>query len=161
MAFERHPSAEERRRSVLVLIRTLLQEIPGLLSEHRQECLGIALWKITEAEGLHKHKTRFRSEASLAVRDDLRHDHVFQRANMVQALMQANPDAVEGILADAVGCTITKAEHASLGQFKHLDGWERYRQAGIVVIDMETGKPFEFPPPHQAVLRISPRHPRN
>jgi hypothetical protein len=63
---------------------------------------------------------------------------------MVKVLMEASPEAVDEILKKAVGCTITKDEHDLLGRFQHLDGWERYRRAGIVVIDMETGKPFEF-----------------
>jgi hypothetical protein len=147
MAFQRHRSAEERRRSAVILAKTLLQELPGLLPEHRRECLGIALWKYTEAEGISKYKTRFRSEATLAAASaDLRHDYVFQRANMIEALMQAKSEDVDKIIKGAVGCTVTKDEHARLDQFKHLDGWERYRQARIVVIDMETGKPFELPP---------------
>ena len=145
MAFQRHRSAEERKCSAIVLAKTLLQEVPGLLPEHRRECLSIALWKYTEAEGLSKHKTRFRSKASLAAPSDLRHDHVFQRANMIDALMQAKPEDIEEILKNAVGCTVTKEEHTLLERFKHLDGWERYRQAGIIVIDMETEKPREFP----------------
>ena len=146
MAFQRHPSAEERRRSAVVLAKTLLQELPGLLPAHRRECLGIALWKYTEAEGVSKYKTRFRSEASLATPRDFRHDHVFQRVSMIEALMQAKPEDVDEIIKGAVGCTVTKDEHTRLDRFRHLDGWERYRQARIVVIDMETGKPFELPP---------------
>ena len=125
-----------------------MQDIPGLLPEHRRECLGIALWKYTEAEGSSKYKTRFRSKASLsAAPRDLRHDHVYQRAIMIEALLQAKSEDVDEILRNAVGCTVTKEEHTLLEQFKHLDGWERYRQAGMVVIDMETGQPFEFPLP--------------
>jgi hypothetical protein len=64
---------------------------------------------------------------------------------MIDALMQAKPEDIEEILKNAVGCTVTKEEHTLLERFKHLDGWERYRQAGIIVIDMETEKPREFP----------------
>jgi hypothetical protein len=66
---------------------------------------------------------------------------------MIEALLQAKSEDVDEILRNAVGCTVTKEEHTLLEQFKHLDGWERYRQAGMVVIDMETGQPFEFPLP--------------
>lgn len=148
MAFQRHPFAEERRRSAVVLIKTLLEE-PGLWPKHRREFLKIALFKLTEAEGVSKYKTRLRSEASLAASfsdRDLRHDHVFQRADMVEALMQAKPGDVDEIINRAVGCTVTKNEHRLLDQFKNSDGWERYRKANIVVIDMETRKPLELPP---------------
>jgi hypothetical protein len=145
MAFQRHPFAEQRRRSAVVLAKVLLREVPGLLPEHRRECLGIALWKYTEAEGVHKHKTRFRSKASLSASPaDLRHDHVFQRANMIEALMRVGETGVEEIIKNAVGCTITKAAHIRLNEFKHLDGWERYNRAGIEIIDMEAETPLEF-----------------
>jgi hypothetical protein len=75
----------------------------------------------------------------------LRHDHVLQRKYMVDALLNANHEAVATILNKAIGCIVTKAEHDKLRQFANFDGWERYRQAGIVIIDMETGRPFDFP----------------
>jgi hypothetical protein len=107
------------------------------MHEHRRECLKLALWKLTEAEWTHKYKTRYRSQAALsAVKKELRHDHVFQREKMVEALL-SNPDSVDDILSRAVGCTITKDEHVMLNKFKNLDGWERYKQAGITVVDME------------------------
>jgi hypothetical protein len=145
MSYERHPHAEERRRSAVVLVRTLL-EAKALWKAHRVEFLKKALWKVTEADGVRKHETLYRSKASLRQSNDLRHDHVWQRANMVKNLM-ANPNDVEAILNKAVGCTITKHEHTLLNRFSNLDGWERYRQAGIVVIDMATGAEFKFPKP--------------
>jgi hypothetical protein len=146
LPFKRRPDAEEIKDSAAILAKTLLQDIPGLLPEHRRECMRIALWKITEAEAgrTGKHRTRFRSMASLSG-EALRHDHVFQQAKMLDALMEAKPEGVDAILRNAVGCTVTKEEHYLLDRYKHLDGWERYKQAGIVVIDMETGKPFGFP----------------
>jgi hypothetical protein len=63
---------------------------------------------------------------------------------MVDALLKS-PEAVTRILNKAVGCIVTKAEHDKLRQFERdFDGWERYRQAGIVIIDMETAKRFDF-----------------
>ena len=63
---------------------------------------------------------------------------------MIEALIRAGEKGVEEIIKHAVGCTITKVEHTRLNEFKHLDGWERYRPAGIEVIDMETEPPLEF-----------------
>jgi hypothetical protein len=145
-SFKRHPLAEERTRSAVTLIKALLQ-MPGLISEHRREFLKIALWKVTEAEGSSKHKTQLQSQAARTAPrgTKLQHDHVFQRAKMVDTLLEAEPHGIDAILQGAVGCTITKDEHTRLNDFKHLDGWDRYRAAGIVVIDMDTGKPFTFP----------------
>jgi hypothetical protein len=151
MAFRQHEFAEERKHSSHVLIRILLQENAGLSDEHRQEFLRLALYKVTEAEGAHKLRTRFMSDAAIALvkamgsdaDKELQHEHVFQRAKMAEALIKArsNPDAVDELLSAAVGCTVTKDEHHHLSEFKHLDGWERYRKAGIAVIDTKEEAP--------------------
>jgi hypothetical protein len=144
--FIEHRDSEARLRSAIALIKLLLQPNAQILAEHRQEFLSIALWKITEAEATHKHRTRLCSEAVFAAPDcECRHDHVFQRALMVQRLLNSKPDDVEKILGEAVACTITKDEHSLLNAHAHLDGWERYRAAGIVVIDSRTGAIFQFP----------------
>ena len=130
----------------MTLVKALLQ-MPGLIPEHRREFLKLALWKVTEAESLNKYKTQLRSQAACgcASGTKLQHDHVFQRSLMVDVLLTASPETIDDTLKSAVGCTITKDEHTRLGGFKHLDGWDRYRAAQIVVIDTETGMPFPFP----------------
>jgi hypothetical protein len=104
------------------------------------------LWKLTEAEG-GKYGTRFKSSGAAGCEDKkkLRHDHVFQRKRMVAALMKAAPDEVDKILETAVGCIVTVEEHDLLSSKfdKKCDGWERYRRAGIIVIDTQTGEPME------------------
>ena len=139
-AYQRHPLAEQRLHSATTLVKGLLQ-MPGLIPEHRREFLKLALWKVTEAEGRAKYKTQLRSRAALCSPPgtNLEHDHVFQRSLMVDALLSASPDAVDTIVKGAVGCTITKQEHDRLKQFGHLDGWDRYWAAGIVVVDTQTG----------------------
>ena len=137
--YKLHANAEARKRSAISLVKLLLQKNVDILPEHREECLNIALWKITEAESAHKHRTRFCSEAALtATREDLRHDHVFQRAVMVKELISCHPDQVDEILAKAVACTITKQEHIILNKHKRFDGWDRYKNANIRVIDTKT-----------------------
>ena len=101
--FRIHERAEARARSAKLLISLLLQETLEIVPEHRRELLNIALWKLTEAEGTHKHRTRFCSEAALSSpKENLRHDHVFQRAPMVRSLMMSSPDQIDTILARAV-----------------------------------------------------------
>jgi hypothetical protein len=116
------------------------------LPEHRNEFLKLALWKVTEAEGTSKLNTRYQSKgASAAARGaKLQHDHVFQRAKMVDLLLAHSHD-VDAILATAVGCTVTDAEHVRLDTFRSLDGWARYERAGIEVIDKQTDEPLTFP----------------
>lgn len=121
--------------------------MPGLIPEHRREFLKLAPWKVTVAEGRTKYKTQFRSREAISnpPGTKLEHDHVFQRSLMVDALLSASPDAVDTIIKGAVACTISKQEHDRLKQFGHLDGWDRYRAAGIVIVDTETGEPFALP----------------
>jgi hypothetical protein len=140
--FNPHPRAEDRKRSAVVLIELLLaNKKPEVLPEHVRELLDTLLWKITEADG--KYKTRHQSHAALACTDkgQLRHDHVYPRQRMIDALMKAKPEEVPGIVKDAVGCTVTIDEHRLLSTFdgKH-EGWERYRKAKVAVTNTETGE---------------------
>ena len=115
---------------------------PVVLPEHVRELIGILLWKITEADG--KYNTRYRTQSALTCEDrtQLRHEHVYQRSKMIDALLQAELQDVEQILQSAVACTVTVQEHLSLNQFDEEYGWERYRKAGLVVIDMLNGERF-------------------
>ncbi len=74
----------------------------------------------------------------------LRHEHVFQRSKMIADLEQAAPHEVDKILESAIGCTVTVEEHTRLSEIDKEYGWERYRKAGIVVIDTQTGEPVRF-----------------
>lgn len=137
-------------RSAVTLVKLLLKHRRDLTDSHCREFLGKALWKVTEAE-TPKYKTRYRSEKSQGA-TKLRHDHVFQRKKMVDELL-AHPENADEILAKAIGCTITEDEHNQLNQFAHLDGLDRYEQARIVVLDMETGKPRATDPLPAVPLR--------
>jgi hypothetical protein len=138
----RDPDVE--RRSAVAIAHAILQmNDVNILSSHRKRLLNIALWKLTLADG-HKWKTRYQSRAAQKAErtpDSLRHDHVYQRAAMVKDLLEAagNPKEIDRILAQAVPCTVTKEEHDRLGKIKGLDGWARYRVAGIAIVDTETG----------------------
>jgi hypothetical protein len=139
--FRVHADAMARTRSAVNLVKLLLRNDAEILPAHREECLNIALWKITEAEAKHKHRTRFSSEAALtAAKGELRHDHVFQRAIMVKELMNCPLHKIDDVLGKAVACTITKEEHLLLNQHRQLDGWERYASANVTVIDNRTGE---------------------
>ncbi len=141
--FIAHKHAEARRRSASHLIKLLLQEDPAILRVHRAEAMSVALWKYTEADG--KHNTSYCSQQALAAPKAERiHEHVFQRALMLNELLE-NPNDVDRILQQALGCLVTRQEHALLENYKHLYGWERYSRAGIVVVDMRAQKELALP----------------
>jgi hypothetical protein len=142
MTFKPHPDAEIRRKSAIALIKSLLaNQTSEILPTHLRELLRILLWKITQAESS-THATRFQSQDALKFREkgNLRHDHVYQCAKMIDRLLGAEPDQVDHILKVAEGCTVTRDEHTRLHRFDNEYGWVRYEKAGIVVINTETGK---------------------
>jgi hypothetical protein len=141
--FNEDPAATPIVRSAVRLIRLVLQDGAELLPEHRRMVIDAALWKITEAESLHKHRTRFCSLAVFSSPDcDCRHNHVFQKAKMIDDLIKGGPNSVDEIVSKAVACTITKEEHLILNKHRDVDGWKRYQEAGITVIDALTGLVF-------------------
>jgi hypothetical protein len=142
--YERPADADERIESAIKVIEALL---PLNIDERmKRKFLSNCLWQITQAEGRTKYEIRFRSQGAMnAPRNELRHEHVTQRKAMVKALLE-RPKDTRTIVANAQGCVVTKDEHKLLNDVgKAIDGWERYREAKIVVIDMETGKRVGLP----------------
>jgi hypothetical protein len=126
----------------------LADNTPAVLSDHVEDLLDTLLWRITEADG--KLNTRYKTSGALACTDksQLRHEHVFQRSKMIKALIGAksDADAVGEILKNAIACVVTVDEHDYLRKFDDYYGWERYRKAGLIVMDTS-----EHPPqPRQA-----------
>jgi hypothetical protein len=110
------------------------------LPDHVSDLIDVLLWRITEADG--KYNTRYKTSGALecADRRQLRHEHVYPRSRMIDALLRAKPEQVDDILMDAIGCTVTREEHERLHKFADQHGWDRYRKAELVVIDTDTGE---------------------
>lgn len=96
------------------------------------------LWKITEADG--KYTARYQSQGAMEPGAELHHEHVFQKKRMIDRLIAASAEEIDGILADACCCVVTRQEHERLKSYDNEYGWERYRKAGIVVIDTQSAK---------------------
>jgi hypothetical protein len=143
MNFTPHPNATQRKGSAITLAKVLLasRNEPAILPQHLNELLRILMWKVTEAESS-SHRTRFQSQDALksGAEAKLRHDHVFQCVKMRDELL-AHPERADEILESAVGCTVTSVEHDRLHKFDEEYGWERYRKAGIVVMDTSKQPP--------------------
>jgi hypothetical protein len=146
--------AESRLHSAKRLTKGLLipfRENPDIVLLHREKFLHEALWKITEAETINKHRTRYCSYTAFTLPEsNLRHDHVYQRSKMVNNLLDCGPEQVDEILAKAVGCAVTLEEHYSLNKCAQYDGWDRYQKVGIKVVDVmktqESGGKIQFHP---------------
>jgi hypothetical protein len=115
---------------------------PELHPEHRTRVAKQALWFATECDG--KLTPRFRTRAAMAYDGPrywsvLQHEHVVPLRVLVDRMV-ANPDQVEEIVRQAPACLVTKEEHQRLTPLDRThEGWDRYRQAGIDVVDALTG----------------------
>ena len=140
--YRKHRDADARRSSARRAIAALLPL--ELYPAHKRELLSICLWKLSEAEGLSKYRTRLCSQRALKAKPALlAHEHVYERKKLVAQLM-ADPSSLDQVLARAIGCTVTRQEHARLSAISRerpdLEGWERYRAAGVRVVDTATGE---------------------
>lgn len=139
--FQSHPHSERRRNSATALLKLVLanKDAPDVMEEHVGRLLGELVWKLTEADG--KYATKYKTTGAINCSDksQLRHEHVYQRAKMIDALLNGQTHEVDGILNDAIGCTVTIDEHRRLENCDHEYGWERYRKAGLQVVDTATG----------------------
>ncbi|MBF6650135.1 hypothetical protein [Methylobacter sp. BlB1] len=126
-----HPNREKRINSAIVAIKALLPL--DMYLAHKKELLSTCIWKITEADG--KLKVRYWSEGALSASSkDLRHEHVFERRELISRLLSG--ENIDSVVNDAVGCLVTKDEHTVL-TLSVASGWNRYKDCGIMVFDSE------------------------
>ncbi|HKC64074.1 MAG TPA: hypothetical protein VKB86_10570 [Pyrinomonadaceae bacterium] len=130
---------DARLADVKKVIATLLKLSINLPLKKR--LLVHSVWEVTKLGG--DFKGRYRSKGVMVSGVEIQRDHVIQKARIVKRLL-ANPEQIETILGDVVHCVVTKAEHERLTAYSRMnpdiDGWERYKGAGVEVIDMLTGE---------------------
>jgi hypothetical protein len=109
----------------------------NVIERHKKELLSDMIYKITESNG--KHSTGYVSAGVYKVKlagsksnIGLEHDHVFTRKGIIQQLFK-NPKRSQEILKKAIACTVTKGEHKKLSRIKNIEGWQRYKKAGLRV----------------------------
>jgi hypothetical protein len=133
-----HKDREVRINSAHIAIKALLPL--DLYLSHKKELLSACIWKITEADG--KLKVRFWSEGALAAPPkELRHEHVFERRELITRLLSG--EDVDSVLNNAVACIVTKQEHVALSR-SAKSGWERYMDCKIRVLDCASGEWMRF-----------------
>lgn len=105
----------------------------------KRRMLVHGLWQIAIATGNTQSSFfgRYRSEG--VIRETglkIERDHIYRKENLIEQLLEGDPD-LDAIIARAQCCVVTQPEHDRLGAVdKRIDGWERYRVAGITVYDM-------------------------
>ena len=96
------------------------------------------LWQVAVATG--NFYARYRSETVIQkVGLKVQRDHICKKKALIAELLGPKPD-IEKIIERACCCIVTAEEHKRLHDIdESLDGWDRYRAAGIVVYDMLDG----------------------
>jgi hypothetical protein len=142
-SYKKSDEADKLVESIKLIVSFLLDESNAIHPKHRKRFLDRCVWQLTEAQGKRKYDLRYVSENARLrleqnVKKGLRHEHVLRRAKMVQRLME-HPAQAASILDQAIGCVVTIEDHKLLDevdrQFPDVNGWERYRLAGIKVYD--------------------------
>lgn len=143
--FVPHKDAASKRTSALRLVEVIAPlDIDDAI---KRKMLSHSLWFVTETEGTSKYRTRYMSKRAIGKDPkQLHHEHVIPRKVLVDAMVKEPSRAAE-IAGTAIGCTVTRKEHEALTKLDKAvpgaEGWDRYRRAGIVVIDTMTGKPVQ------------------
>jgi hypothetical protein len=133
------PDRGEVVNSAVRGIEVILQHQDELLDRHVNLLLSDLIWKISEADG-GKYGCRYRSAEVLHSKTEqaIRHEHVVRRKTL-RIRLRADPSRAREIIRDAIACVVTKAEDDRLRAVDpSREGWARYHDAGITVIDMAT-----------------------
>ncbi|MGY1771964.1 ADP-ribosylglycohydrolase family protein [Blastococcus sp. SYSU D00813] len=142
--YRERPDADERELSAIRLVQALLAA-PDLLPVHRQEMLRLALYKYSEAR-TGKHGLRFRTAAVMRSGAPARveHEHVRSRLAVVTDLRLGGPTLAPLVLTTSAACLVTSEEHVRLRAVPpEVDGWARYAEAGLEVVDHLTGQSLD------------------
>lgn len=104
----------------------------------KKRMLVHAIWEVAFATGNTQRAFfgRYRTESVIRqVGLEIQRDHVYRKETLIRELLGASPDLGKIIERATYCCVVTKDEHARLSH-RGIDGWERYRVAGIKVYDM-------------------------
>lgn len=135
----------EERLASAVALATWAITTDGLHPQHRVRIAKQAVWFATECDG--KLTPRMRTRAAMEYdgpnhNSVLQHEHVIPMRVLVER-MQASRGDIEGIVREAPACLVTREEHQRLTPLDRTHhGWDRYREAGIEVLDALTGEVF-------------------
>ena len=133
--------ASPKANDKIVSAIKIAQAIVGIeiIEQHKKKILTEVQWLISEAHG--KYTTKYRTAGALSDgNESIQHEHVFPRKKLSLRILN-DPESIELYLKDVIGCVVTVSEHDALSKAEkiapELDGWERYKAAGIVVYDIE------------------------
>ncbi|QOY90066.1 hypothetical protein [Paludibaculum fermentans] len=131
------PAADKQIADIKILLEAI--RILPICTPMKRRMLVHAIWEVAFATGNTQRAFmgRYRSEAVVNQPGmKIQRDHIYKKEALVQELLGPSPNLDE-ILDHAHCCVVTEEEHKRLGHVDDaIDGWERYRAAGITVYDM-------------------------
>lgn len=127
------PATTQRLADVRVLLDMIRQL--DIATPLKKRMLVHGIWEVAKATG--DFCGRYRSEG--AIRTDgsrIQRDHIYKKSTLIAELLTPSPD-LDRVIEQARCCIVTAEEHRKLHDIDgDLDGWDRYRAAGIIVYDM-------------------------
>lgn len=143
---------EEHRAAIdgVAQVFEALHQLPDEVRFLKSRIISNLLWVVTEFKPGAKHKihgVRWRTPAAhdIALRKEtkgIRHEHIIERRWMIDFL-HTHPEATKPAIWNYPACLVTTQEHLRLGATKAW-GWRRYIEAGLQVIDGETGTTMDL-----------------
>lgn len=113
--------------------------------EYKKSLMHNMIWKISGAN--YKDKTRYCSAEAIKDNEKAQHDHVFTIDSIKKRFLKYinDKDEFDRTVNLIIGCSVTKTEHKKLTKlgYTKIIGWERYKKAGIKVLDMSCEPPKE------------------
>lgn len=129
-------TALSARLADIDLLLATIRDMPIQL-QLKKKMLNHGIWLVVEASG--NFYSRYRSAGVLAnVGVPIQRDHIHPRKVLVGELLHGVPPS--SVIERAQCCIVTQAEHALLTRVPgHVLGWDRYKEANVVVHDMQLG----------------------
>ena len=133
---------EQIKISCLAILEILKMSFPD---EYKKSLMHNMIWKISGANG--KDKTLYCSMKALKGNEEVQHEHIFTIDSIKKRFLKYSNDKNEfdRTVSLIIGCSVTKTEHKELTKlgYTKIIGWERYKKAGIKVLDMSCEPPKE------------------
>jgi hypothetical protein len=123
----------QRLADIKILIDAIRQM--QIAAPLKKRMLVHSIWEVAKATG--DFRGRYRSEGvirSVGVR--IQRDHIYKKSALVEELLSTSPD-LDRVIERARCCVVTIDEHRRLHDVDGgLEGWDRYKAAGVIVYDM-------------------------
>jgi len=127
------PTTKQRLADIKILLDAIRQM--QIADPIKKKMLVHSIWEVAQATG--NFRGRYRSEGVIGTPGvRIQRDHIYKKSTLVEELLSASPD-LDRVIEQARCCIVTVDEHRRLHDIDpELDGWNRYKAAGVIVYDM-------------------------